>query len=210
MPKFGRSDIRRIIGESCTEQMETALVALHLAVVDPLKDDLQKAEERAKDYDAIKKERDELKANSGEDFKKQLEDTKKAFSDYKKDVEAKATAATKDKAGRAYFEGKGITGANLEIAMRAASKEISELQMEGDKIKDTAALDSLVGSTLKGLAVTTGKQGVPQTNPPKNSGDTLTRKDIYAKDEKGRYKMSTAERQKALAEHPDLMNNRKE
>lgn len=208
--KFKRAEIRKIIGDACTEQMETALVALHLSVLDPLKDDLQRAEDKVKDYDAIKKERDDLKAAAGEDYKKKYEDERKAFSDYKKDQEAKATAAVRDKAGRAYFEGKGITGANLEIAMRAASKEISELQMDGDKIKDTAALDSLVGSTLKGLAVTTGKQGVPQTNPPKNSGDALTRKDIYAKDEKGRYKMSTAERQKALAEHPDLMNNRKE
>ena len=60
--QFKRSEIRKIIGDACTEQMETALVALHLSVIDPLKDDLQKAEDKVKDYDAIKKERDDLKA----------------------------------------------------------------------------------------------------------------------------------------------------
>ena len=193
-----------------TDEQVDSIIEMHTDTVDGLKEKLKAAEAKAADYDDVVKERDALKENSGEDVKKKLADLKKEYADYKKEVENKATAEVKDKASRAYFEGKGITGANLEIAMRAASKEISELQMDGDKIKDTAALDSLVGSTLKGLAVTTGKQGVPQTNPPKNSGDTLTRKDIYAKDEKGRYKMSTAERQKALAEHPDLMNNRKE
>ena len=193
-----------------TDEQVDSIIEMHTETVDGLKEKLKAAEAKAADYDDVVKERDALKESSGEDVKKKLADLKKEYADYKKEVESKATAAVKDKAGRAYFEGKGITGANLEIAMRAASKEISELQMDGDKIKDTAALDSLVGSTLKGLTVTTGKQGVPQTNPPKNSGEGLTLKDIYATDDKGRYKMSTAERQKALAEHPELMNNRKE
>ena len=34
----------------------------------------------------------------------------------------------------------------------------------------------------------------------------MTRAEIYKKDDKGRYVMSTSERQKALAENPDLMN----
>ena len=42
MAKFARSEIRKIIGEACTEEMESSLVALHLGVVDPLKDDLAK------------------------------------------------------------------------------------------------------------------------------------------------------------------------
>ena len=130
--QFKRSEIRKIIGDACTEQMETALVALHLSVIDPLKDDLQKAEDKVKDYDAIKKERDDLKANAGDAQK--YADLKKEFAEYKKGVEAKATAAVRDKAVEAYFEGKSITGENLKLAMRAAREEINALAMDGEKI----------------------------------------------------------------------------
>ena len=34
----------------------------------------------------------------------------------------------------------------------------------------------------------------------------LTKADIYKKDDKGRYVMSTAERQKAIAENPGILN----
>ena len=42
MAKFTRAEIRRIIGEACTDEIENNLVALHLGVVDPLKDDVAK------------------------------------------------------------------------------------------------------------------------------------------------------------------------
>ena len=178
--KFKRSEIRKIIGDACTEQMETALVALHLSVLDPLKDDLQRAEDKVKDYDAIKKERDDLKAKSGDDYKKKYEDEHKAFSDYKKDQEAKATAAVREKAADAYFEGKSITGENKKLAMRAAREEINALVMDGEKIKDTTSLDNLVANELKGLVVKTSQRGTPAATPPKNSGGkVMTKEEIY-------------------------------
>ncbi len=206
--QFKRSEIRKIIGDACTEQMETALVALHLSVIDPLKDDLQKAEDKVKDYDAIKKERDDLKTAAGEDFKKKYEDEHKAFSAYKKDQEAKATAAVRDKAVEAYFEGKSITGENLKLAMRAAREEINALSMDGEKIKDTASLDNLVANELKGLVVKTSSRGTPAATPPKNSGGkVMTREEIYKKDDKGRYLLDAAARQKALAEMAEAESN---
>ena len=206
--KFKRSEIRKIIGDACTEQMETALVALHLSVLDPLKDDLQRAEEKVKDYDAIKKERDDLKAKSGDDYKKKYEDEHKAFSDYKKDQEAKATAAVKEKAADAYFEGKSITGENKKVAMRAAREEINALVMDGEKIKDTTSLDNLVANELKGLVVKTSQRGTPAATPPKNSGGkVMTREEIYKKDDKGRYLLDAAARQKALADIAEAENN---
>lgn len=42
MAKFTRTEIRAILGEACTDEIENKLVALHLGVIDPLKDDLQK------------------------------------------------------------------------------------------------------------------------------------------------------------------------
>lgn len=178
----------------------------HSADLDSIKEQRDSYKKDAETLADVKKELDALKANSGDDYKAKYEAEKKAFADYKADQTAKETKAAKEKAVKAYFEGKNITGANLDIAMRGCRDEIGAIELDGDKIKDTAALDALVDGTFAGLVVTKTVQGAQTANPPANNGGSkLTRADIYAKDEHGRYKMSTAERQKALAENPDLM-----
>lgn len=152
-------------------------------------------------------ERDALKAKGGDDYKAKYEAEKQAFENYKADQTAKETKAAKESAVRAYFESKSITGGNLNIAMRGAKDEINGLELDADgKIKDTSALDALVGGEYAALVVTTQTRGANTATPPAgNGGSKLTRADIYKKDDHGRYVMSTAERQKALAENPDLM-----
>lgn len=190
-----------------TDEQIDSIIEMHTETVDGLKDKLKTAEEKANKLDDVQKELDGLKANSGDDYKAKYEAEKKAFADYKADQTAKETKAAKEKAVKAYFEGKNITGANLDIAMRGCRDEIGAIELDGDKIKDTAALDALVSGTFAGLVVTKTVQGAQTANPPANNGGSkLTRADIYAKDEHGRYKMSTAERQKALAENPELLN----
>ena len=190
-----------------TDEQIDSIIEMHTETVDGLKDKLKTAEDKANKLDDVQKELDGLKANSGDDYKAKYEAEKKAFADYKADQTAKETKAAKEKAVKAYFEGKNITGANLDIAMRGCRDEIGAIELDGDKIKDTAALDALVNGTFAGLVVTKTVQGAQTANPPANNGGSkLTRADIYAKDEHGRYKMSTAERQKALAENPELLN----
>ena len=71
---------------------------------------------------------------------------------------------------RAYFESKDIKGNNLEIAMRGSGNEIEAVEMDGDKIKDTKALDDLISGTFSGLVVKTKKEGAGTGNPPANNG----------------------------------------
>lgn len=189
-----------------TDEQVDSIVEMHTETVDGLKDKLKTAEEKASKLDDVQKELDGLKANSGDDYKAKYEAEKKAFADYKADQTAKETKAAKEKAVKAYFEGKNITGANLDIAMRGCRDEIGAIELDGDKIKDTAALDALVSGTFAGLVVTKTVQGAQTANPPANNGGSkLTKADIFKKDDHGRYVMSTAERQKALAENPELM-----
>ena len=118
----------------------------------------------------------------------------------RKDVTEKEVAAAKTKAGRAYFESKGIKGGNLEIAMRGAKDEISALELDGDKIKDTKALDALISGDYKGLIVSESTKGADPVNPPAGGGSVLkTKAEIYAKDEHGRYKLDSTARQRELA-----------
>ena len=190
-----------------TDEQVDSIVEMHTETVDGLKDKLKAAEEKANQLDGVQKELNELKAKGGDDYKAKYEAEKKAFADYKADQTAKETKAAKESAVRAYFEGKNITGGNLNIAMRGAKDEINGLELDADgKIKDTSALDALVGGEYAALVVTTQTRGANTATPPAgNGGSKLTRADIYKKDEHGRYVMSTAERQKALAENPDLM-----
>lgn len=190
-----------------TDEQVDSIVEMHTETVDGLKDKLKTAEEKATQLDGVQKELDALKAKGGDDYKARAEKAEKALNDYKAEVAAKETNAAKEQAVRAYFEGKSITGGNLNIAMRGAKDEISSLELDADgKIKDTSALDALVGGEYAALVVTTQTRGANTATPPAgNGGSKLTRADIYKRDEHGRYVMSTAERQKALAENPDLM-----
>jgi len=183
-------------GMGLTDEQVDTIIEAHTETVDGLKDKLSKAEADAAKLTDVQKELDGLKA--GGDYKKKFEDEHKAFEDFKKGVTAKETRAAKEAAARAYFTGKGITGANLEIAVRGATAEIEAAELDGDKFKDTKALDELVGGTFKGLVVTTGTAGAGTAHPPANGGKaTMTKEQIMAiKD--------TAQRQAAMLENHEL------
>lgn len=151
MAKFTRAEIRNILGEACTEEIENRLVALHLGVVDPLKDDLTKYKADAEKLPGVQKELDDLKAAGDGGYKEKYEKEHSAFESFKTDITAKESKAAKEKAVRAYFESKNITGANLDLAMRGCGEEMATLELDGEKIKDTKSLDALVDGTYKGL-----------------------------------------------------------
>lgn len=190
-----------------TDEQVESIVEMHTETVDGLKAKIATAEEKASGLDSVQKELDELKAQNSEDYKTKYSTLKKEFDAYKKDVTAKETKAAKDAAAKAYFESKSITGANLAIAMRGARDEIDALELDGESIKDTAALDALISGEFSGLVVTRTTQGAQTATPPANTGGgKLTKAEIYKKDDNGRYVMSTSERQAALAKNPELLN----
>ena len=169
MAKFTRAEIRNILGDACTEEIENRLVALHLGVVDPLKDDLTKYKADAEKLTCVQKELDDLKAAGDGGYKEKYEKEHSDFEAFKADVTAKESKAAKEKAVRAYFESKNITGANLDLAMRGCGEEMAALVMDGDKIKDTASLDALIDGAYKSLVYTEHTQGANPANPPANN-----------------------------------------
>lgn len=180
------------------------IIEAHIEVVDGLKEKLKTAEADAEKLADAEKQLEGLK--NGTDYKAKYEAEHKAFEDYKKEQVDKEQHAAKEAAARAYFEGKGITGTNLEIAMKGAKDEIKALELDGDKIKDDKALADLVGGTYAGLVVSQSKKGADVAKPPANNGGTLKTKDeIYARDEHGRFKLDDIQRQQALSQ---LMNEK--
>ena len=183
-----------------TEEQVDSIIEMHTDTVDGLKDDVSKYKADAEKLPGVQKELDGLKAAGDGGYKEKYEKEHSAFEAFKSDITAKETKAAKEKAVRAYFESKNITGANLDLAMRGCGTEMAALEMDGEKIKDTKSLDALLTGTYKGLISTTRTEGANPANPPANTGGAKSREDIYKKDDKGRYVMSTAERQQALAE----------
>lgn len=189
-----------------TDEQIDSIIEMHTETVDGLKDKLKAAEDKANKLDGVQKELDDLKAKKDDNYKEKYDKEHAEFEAYKKGVTEKEAKAAKEAAVKAFFESKNITGTNLAIAMRGARDEIAGVELDGDKIKDTTALDALVGGEFAGLVVSKQRQGVNTPKPQSNNGgDKLTKADIFAKDDKGRYVMSTAERQKALSENPDLL-----
>lgn len=148
-----------------TDEQVDSIVEMHSETVDGLKDKLKAAEDAASKLEGVQKELDTLKA--GDDYKAKYEAVKKSFEDYKADITAKETKAAKEKAVRAYFEEKKITGNNLAIAMRGAKDEIAAVELSDDgKITNTKALDALIGGEFAGLVVTSGTKGANPSTPP--------------------------------------------
>lgn len=183
-----------------TDEQVDSIVEMHVETTDALKEQRDAYKADAEKLPTVQAELDALKAKGDGGYKSKYEKEHSDFEAYKADVTAKESKAAKEKAVRAYFESKHITGGNLDLAMRGCGEEMTALEMDGDKIKDTAALDALVSGAYKALVSTTRTQGANPATPPANGGGIKTREDIYRKDDKGRFVMSTAERQTALAE----------
>lgn len=156
-------------GMGLTEEQVDTIIEAHTDTVDGMKADLSKYKADAEQLPALQKELDALKEKGGEGYQEKYEALKAEFETYKTDVTAKETKAAKEAAARAYFEAKNITGKNLELAMRGSGSEIAALEMDGDKIKDSTALDALVSGVYSGLVSTTVTKGAQTANPPANN-----------------------------------------
>lgn len=119
------------------------------------------AKQSADQLPGIQKELDDLKKS---DFKGKFEAEQSAHNALKESISREKAHTAKEKAVRAYYEGKNIKGNNLAIAMRGTDLEQLKLDDSGN-LADTAALDALVDGDFKSL-VTTARRTV-------SSGGTL-------------------------------------
>lgn len=187
-------------GMGLTDEQVDTIIEAHGDTVDGLKEDIQRYKADAEKLPSVQKELDDLKKDNGDDFKARYEKERQDFQAYKDGIAKKEAAAAKEKAARAYFESKGIPAKSMGLVIRGAKGEIESLELDGEKIKDASALDSLLDGDYKGLIGRAKKTGTETETPPDASGGAKSRAEIYKKDDKGRYILSAAERQKALAE----------
>lgn len=185
-------------------------------------------EAHAETTDALKAERDEYKADAEKlaDVQKELDKAKKAakndgeetvlkseydalkteYDDYKGQITAEKTRAAKENAFRELLRAAGVSEKRFGSIVKVSDIDGIELDKDG-KIKNADERTNNIKTEWADFIETTTTKGAKTATPPTNTGGSkMTKADIYKKDDKGRYVLSTSERQKALAENPDLMN----
>ena len=193
-------------GMGLTDEQVDTIIEAHTDTVDGLKSDLSKYKTDAEKLPDVQKELDELKAKGDDGWKEKHDRLKEEFDQYKNDVQEKETKAAKEAAYRAILKDANLSEKGIEKAITYAEWDKIEPGEDG-KLKGANDLIKAVRDEWAEYVTTTTTTGAKTSTPPANNGGTkLTKAEIYARDEHGRYKLSTAERQKALAENPELLN----
>ena len=198
---FTREFVRNVAKESGVEipkELEDALVQEHLSSRNAY------AEKKVQEYQAENPAAEAPKVTDSKEYK----DLKKAFDDYKADQTAKETRAAKESAYRDLLKASGVSEKRIDTVMRASGPIIDGLELAEDgKAKDADKLTEGIKTEWADFIPTTTTQGAPTANPPAVSGGKkLSKDDIFRKDDRGRYVMGTAERQRAIAENLDAFS----
>ena len=184
------------------EEKIDQIIEAHSETVDGLKADIEKYKADAKALPGVQKQLEQAQADletaKNDGWKDKHDKVKKELDDLKSGIEAEKAASAKEKAVRAFYESKNITGDNLELAMRGSRDEIAALEMDGDKIKDTKAIDDLVSGTFSRLVSSTRLAGADTHHPPVNNGGSYSSKDEIMKIK------DPTERQNAIAANINL------
>ena len=185
-------------GMGLTDEQIDSVIDAHTETVDGLKTQLNQYKADAEKLADVQKQLDE-----GGDWKAKHDTLKKAFDDFKAEVAGKETLAAKQSAFRALLTAEKVPEKYHDRIVKMT--DFSGMELDGDKIKDEAAARKGIKTDWGEFIGTSETHGAPVETPPANQSKTITRADIWAKDERGHYKLSTEERQKALSEHPELL-----
>lgn len=182
-----------------TEEQVDSIVEMHTEVTDDLKTKLKAAQEKADNYDTVKKELDGIKAKGSDDYKQKYDDEHRAFEDFKKSVENEKAFETKKSVFTEIAKKVKVSEKRINSIIRLEKDYIDKLELdkEGKLKSDSEAVEKFIKENYDEYIVTSNKQGANTETPPNNTGGTMTKEEILKiKD--------TTERQKAIAENSEL------
>ena len=192
-------------GMGLTDEQVGAIIEEHTNTVNGLKEARDTYKADAEKLTAVQKQLDDLKANSGDDWKEKYNTLKKTFDDFKTEAASQAKAEKVKAAYAQLLKDANVDSKRIDAILKITDMSGMSLDESG-KLVDADKLSESIKSEWGAFIQTTGVKGSSVETPPENhSGTTVTRADVYAKDEHGKYKLSTAERQKMLTEHPEIL-----
>lgn len=205
-----RSQIKEILSKAgvSVENMDTAIEEIitgHNATVDALKDDIADLKANSQNYTDIKTKFDaqstELKnvkkqLAETEDYKGKYETVKADYDKYKSDVDCKEKKAKSDIAFKEWLKGQGYSEKGASKIVKYGGF-VPEFDKDGN-IKNAEKLTESVNSEWSEYKETVHTEGAKTATPPQNTGGkSITREEIMNI-------KNTAERQRAIAENPEL------
>ena len=205
-----RSQIKEILSKAgvSAENMDTAIEEIitgHNATVDALKDDIADLKANSQNYTDIKTKFDaqstELKnvkrqLAETEDYKGKYETVKADYDQFKSDVDGKEKKAQSDTAFKKWLLSQGYSeiGAGKIVKYGGYTPEFDK---DGN-IKNADKLSESVKGEWGEYHGTTRVEGAKTATPPQNTGGkSITKEEIMNI-------KNTAERQKKIAENPEL------
>lgn len=205
-----RTQIKEILSKAgvSTENMDKAIeeiIAGHNATVEALKDDIADLKANSQNYTDIKTKFDaqstELETvkkqlTETDDYKGKYETVKKEYDDYKSDVDGKEKKAKSDIAFKEWLKGQGYSEKGASKIVKYGGF-VPEFDKDGN-IKNAEKLTESVNNEWSEYKETVHTEGAKTATPPTMSGkSTVTKEEIMNI-------KNTAERQRAIAENPEL------
>lgn len=183
----------------------TAIIEAHSETVDALKAQIDSYKKDSDTLKSTQKELEDLKKNTATDgdWKTKFEKEHADFEAFKNTQAEKDAVATKRSAYRELLKTSGVSEKRLDSILKVT--DLKELEYKDGKFTKESEIVAGIKTEWSDFITSKSKSGAELKNPPNPSGGAMTLKDIYAKDDKGRYKLSTAERQKALKDNPSLI-----
>ena len=200
MAEFNRATLRKVFEEAGMEippkDVLGQICDLHTAKTDEMKDTVKELTKRA---EKAEQERDALESQSNDGYKEKFEKEHSDFEKFKAEIAAEKAQASKEKAYRAMLKDV-LSEKGVEKAVKYADWSKIELDEKGE-LKNASEHVKAVKEEWSEHVSNSVIHNAPVPNPPINTGGTVkTKAEIYAKDDKGRYILSTEERQRALVE----------
>lgn len=168
-----------------------------------LRADLKTANEKAGKLDGVQKELDDLKKQNEDDAKaregKDYDALKKEFDDYKAQITARDTKAAKEKAMLGLLKDLNVSDKGVALVLKYQNLDSIELDENG-KIKGANDLRKSIKEDWSDYIVKSETKGADTSTPPGGNGGS---KGYKTKEEIINIK-DRAERQQAIADNPAL------
>lgn len=184
-------------GMGLTDEQVSSIIEAHTETVDGLKAERDRYKEQAAKLDDVQKELDKVKG--GENWQDKYEAEHKAFADYKAEVSNKETLREVKAAFRKLLTDNNVGEKHIDSIMKVTDFSKKKLGADG-KLENEAAEVESIKNDWGGFITTTQTKGADVSTPPANGTKTMTREQIYAKDDHGHYKLDAVQRQEQLAQ----------
>lgn len=178
-----------------SDEQVNSIIEAHSETVEGLKAERDKYKADADKLPEVQKQLDAL---TGEDWKGKFERERKDFADYKADVANKERLGKVKAAYRQVLEGIKVGKDHIDSIMEVT--DFSKMKLGDDgKLDDADNLTENAKKRWSGFITTQVTKGANVATPPSSNMKSMTREEIYARDEHGRYKLDATARQEQLA-----------